>query len=81
MADAYLRMVYVLELSDKDMRLICLGLANKLNQRDMKDANDLNLRLLKAQQVRINEQKAKIDGAIEKALQETNGNESTPTST
>jgi hypothetical protein len=65
MADAYLRMIYNLELSDRDLRLVCLGLAGKLTrQEDIKAARELNINLLKAQSIRIQEQAIKIDGAL-----------------
>lgn len=71
MADSYLRMVYTLELSDKEMRLVCLALSNKLSRHeDLKAARELNLRLLKAQLIRIQEQQTKIDGALKTAMEE-----------
>jgi hypothetical protein len=52
MADVYLDMHYKLDVSDRDMRLICLGLAGKLKRPDdIRDAAELNVRLCKAQQI------------------------------
>jgi len=73
MADTYLRMTYVLELTDKEMRLACLCLAGKhakLSNADKKDAAELNAKLLKAQQIRLKEQLCKVEGAIAKADEE-----------
>lgn len=68
MADAYLKLNYNLEVDDRDMRLICLALAGQLKQAvDLKAAQELNIRLLRAQSIRIGEQAAKIDGALRKA--------------
>ena len=72
MADAYLRMNYVLEVSDKDMRLICLALAGKLKGHDdQKAAKELNLKLLKAQQIRVQEQQVKLEGALRRANEQS----------
>jgi hypothetical protein len=50
------------------MRLICLGLAGKLKRPDdIRDAAELNVRLCKAQQIRITEQSNKIGGALRAA--------------
>ena len=68
MADVYLDMHYKLDVSEKDMRLICLGLAGKLKRpEDIKAAAELNVRICKAQQIRIGEQNAKIGGALKAA--------------
>lgn len=68
MADVYLDMHYKLDVSDRDMRLICLGLAGKLKRPDdIRDAAELNVRLCKAQQIRITEQSNKIGGALRAA--------------
>jgi hypothetical protein len=68
MADVYLGMNYRLEVSEKDMRLICLSLSGKLKRpEDVKAAVELNVRICKAQQIRINEQINKIDGALRAA--------------
>jgi hypothetical protein len=65
MADVYLDLRYKLDVGEKDMRLICLGLAGKLKRSDdIKDAAELNVRLLKAQKIRIGEQDTKIGGAL-----------------
>ncbi len=75
MADAYLKMSYLLELTDKDMRLVCLGLSGRLARpEDKGEAAKLNVRLLKLQSVRIHEQQAKIDGALKKAQEEAGTN-------
>lgn len=65
MADVYLDMHYKIDVSERDMRLICLGLAGKLKRPDdIRDAAELNVRLLKAQKIRIGEQDTKIGGAL-----------------
>ncbi len=71
MADTYLRMTYVTELTDKDMKIISLGLTGRLKRaEDIKAAKELHMRLLKAQSIRLNEQQAMIAGAIRKAVEE-----------
>lgn len=75
MADSYLKLIYTLELSDREMRLVCLGLSNNLtHSEDRKAARELNLKLLKAQSIRIGEQQTKIDGALKKATEELDEN-------
>ena len=65
MADVYLDMHYKIDVSERDMRLICLGLAGKLKRPDdIRTAAELNVRLCKAQQIRITEQSDKIGGAL-----------------
>lgn len=74
MADVYLNMNYKLDVSDRDMKLICLSLVGKLKRPDdIKDAAELNLRLLKAQKIRIDEQNEKISGALRLAEEEIKG--------
>ena len=71
MADVYLTMNYKVDLNYKDMRLICLGLAGRLTRpEDLKEAQQLNVRLVKAQQIRLREQMAKIDGVAKKLAEE-----------
>lgn len=70
MSDVYLKLSYNLEVSDKDMRLICLSLAGRIKTKDDKDAaTELNVRLLEAQKIRLNEKTALIDGAIKRATE------------
>lgn len=74
MADTYLKLNYTLVVDDKDMRLICLGLAGQLKRpEDIKAAQELNVRLLRAQSIRIGEQAAKINGALQKAQEAAGG--------
>lgn len=76
MADVYLSMNYKVDLSDKEMRLICLGLASRLTRtEDVRDAAALNVRLVKAQQIRLREQINKIDGVAKKLAEEDTLNE------
>ena len=71
MADAYLRMEYTLHLTDKDMRLVCLALAGKLkSQEDKLAAHELNLKIIKLQQLRISEKLTMLDGAYKRAVEE-----------
>lgn len=71
MADVYLDVNYRVNLTDKEMRLIGLGLAQKLSRgEDQKEAEQLNLKLLRLQQIRINELISRIGGAISK-IEET----------
>ena len=70
MADVYLNLTYKVDLSDKDMRLICLSLAGRLKKKDdLAAATELNLRLLESQKTRLNEKLTSITGAIQSATE------------
>lgn len=71
MAGVYFTTVYRLEVTDEELKIICLGLAGKLKQHgDIHKAWTLNIRLLKEQHHRIKEQEALITGALKRAYEE-----------
>ena len=68
MSAVYLKMTYKLELTDDEIRLIGMALTDKLTGFGAQQAAaELHLRLVKAQNIRITEQKVRLDGLLAKA--------------
>jgi len=61
---------YKILCSSQEMRLITMALAGKLKRTDdIKDAADLNIRVLKGQQYILKERSDLVEGALTKALE------------
>jgi len=72
MAETYMDLNYSMKFTDKEMRLVLLGLAGKIKRReDVEAAQDLNIRLLKSVQHRLREKSDVITGALSQALAES----------
>lgn len=77
MAQSHVRISYTVELSEREMHLIGLALSGRLkvNSREMMhEALSLNTKLLEQQQMHLNELKSKVDGALNKAIEESDAN-------
>lgn len=69
MANVTSDLTYRLVCSSQEMRLITMALAGKLKRNDdIKEATDLNIKLLKAQQSNLKERSDLIEGALIIAL-------------
>ena len=68
MADVSLHTTYVIEFSDEDLRLVELALSGRLKStRDFLAMKELNISLLQAQQICLEEKTNHIKGALARA--------------